>query len=151
MNRFFKSRYTLISLALIFLFTVCSEDPETIKFKKEAKHFKQAQKLYFEANRYLKQITEGDSIVGSFSDEERDNYINKLSDALKEAKLVSDSTLYKLHPKLPVTYKAMFIRCIEQQLKGFTAFDAKASIEGQKLHNVWIDWWNNNYKEFKKI
>ncbi|MFB4202948.1 hypothetical protein ACEZHJ_04005 [Arhodomonas sp. KWT2] len=151
MNRLRQNLFLLVALIFLILGGACSEDPNTAKVKNEVKNFKRAQELYFNADRYLKEITGGNSIVGSFSEDERNTYINKLSIALKEAKLVSDGTLYKLHPKLPEAYHSIFIPCIEKQLKGFAKYDPKASIEGQILHDAWIDWWNGNYKEFRRL
>lgn len=151
MNRVRQSQFLLIALIFLILSGACSEDHNTTNLKKEAKNFRQAQKLFIDANRYINKITFGDSIVGSFSEGERNTYINKLSSALKNAKLVSDSTLYKLHPKLPEAYQDIFIPCIEKVLKGFIQSDPNISLEGQMLNDAWVDWWNSYYQEFRRI
>ena len=151
MNRLHQVILMPVMLTLLFAFNACSEDAVTSRVKAEVEHFKKAQKLYFDASRYLSDITSSDSMVGSMRDDELNAFIEKLSNALKEAKLVSDNTLQEIHSELPNAYHSIFIACIEQQIRGFRDFDRKASIEGQMLHDVWIDWWNGHYKEFKNF
>jgi hypothetical protein len=137
-----------IASVLVFGCGKVTLSPQEIK---EVEHFKRAQESFLESSRYLKELTKNTTIVGSMSEGERNTYIKMLMETLSEAKSVSDSTLAKIHAKLPLAYHSIFILCIENKLRGFRDFDPKASIQGTELHNAWIDWWNAHYKEFAKI
>jgi hypothetical protein len=137
----------LIALGPIF---ACGKTALSPQEKREVEHFKKAQQSFLESSRYLKELTKDTAIVGSMSKGERDTYIKMLTETLNEAKSVSDSTLAKIHPKLPSAYHSIFILCIESELRGFRDFDPRASIQGTELHNTWVDWWNAHYKEFAK-
>jgi len=139
----------IFCLILIFLIISCSS--WTSQEKEEIIHFKKAQALFLEAERYLKNITRGDAVVGTITDKERNTYISKLTEALDEASKVSENVLRKIHPKLPEAYRSIFIPCLQKRLNGFQNHDLTATIEGATLHNVWIDWWNAHYKEFAKV
>jgi hypothetical protein len=140
-----------IILPLLIIPGACTKSSLTPQEKKEVEHFRKTQALFLEASRYLKKLTSGDFVVGSMSEDERNTYIAKLLDTLREAKSVSNDVLTKIHPELPAAYHSIFIPCIEKNLHGFRDFDPKASIEGTILHNEWIDWWNAHYKEFASI
>lgn len=129
----------------------CGRISLTPQEMKEVKHFKNAQTSFLKSSKYLRELTKDTVLVGSMSEGERNTYIKMLTETLNEAKSVSDSTLAKIHPKLPSVYQSIFILCLENKLRGFRDFDPKASIQGTELHNAWIDWWNAHYKEFARI
>jgi len=141
----------LIVMIIPILVLACGKVSFTSQEMKEVEHFKRSQTLFIKSSRYLKELTKNTVRVGSMSEGERNTYIKMLMETLAEAKSVSNSTLAKIHPKLPSSYNSIFILCIENKLRGFKDFDPKASIQGTKLHNTWIDWWNAHYKEFEKI
>ena len=151
MRRFIQVLLNVVAITPLVLTSACSDDSTSPHIIAEVKHFKKAHELYFDANHYLRDITEGGSVVGSMSEKELNTFVKKLSDALREARGVSDITLREIHPGLPAAYHSIFIPCIEKQIRGFRDFDPKASIEGQELHNVWIDWWNSHVKSFTRF
>lgn len=147
-------RYYGLSIIILTIFVValaCGKGSFNHQEVEEIKHFKNAQKSFLKSSRYLKDLTKGTILVGSISEKERNTYIKMLTETLTEAKSVSDSTLAKIDPELPVAFRSIFIKCIENKLIGFRDFDPKASIQGTELHNKWIDWWNAHYKKFTKI
>lgn len=151
MKTFRYCRIFLIIIITSILVLSCGKVYLTPQEMKEVEHLKKAQTSFLESSRYLKDLTKDTVFVGSMSEGERNAYIKMLTETLTEAKSVSDSTLAKIHPKLPSAYHSIFILCIEDKLRGFRDFDAKASSQGTELHNTWIDWWNAHYKEFTKI
>jgi hypothetical protein len=140
----------IIPAILVFAFA-CGKSSLTPQELKEIKHFKTAQKSFLESSRYLRELTKDTVLVGSMGESERNTYIKMLMETLTEAKSVSDSTLAKIHPELPSTFRSIFMPCIDNKLRGFRDFDPGASVQGTELHNAWIDWWNAHYKEFTKI
>lgn len=151
MKTFRCYRLFLAVMIIPILVLACGKVSLTPQEMKEVEHFKKAQTSFLESSRYLKELTKDTALVGSMSEGERNTYIKMLMETSAEAKSVSDSTLAKIHPKLPSAYHSIFILCIENKLRGFRDFDPKASIQGTELHNAWIDWWNAHYKEFAKI
>jgi hypothetical protein len=151
MNTFRHYQLFLIVLIGSILVFACGKATLSPQETKGIEHFKRAQESFLESSTYLKKLTKNSAIVGSMSEGERNTYIKMLTETLSEAKSVSDSTLAKIHPKLPSAYHSIFILCIENKLRGFRDFDPKASIQGTELHNMWIDCWNAHYKEFAKI
>ena len=151
MKTFWYYRLLLIILAILIVDFACGKASLTPQEMKEITHFKKAQTSFLESSRYLKELTKGTALVGSMSEGERNTYIKMLTETLTEANSVSDSTLAKIHPELPSAFRSIFIPCIESKLSGFRNFDPRASVQGTQLHNEWIDWWNEHYKEFAKI
>jgi hypothetical protein len=151
MKTFQFYKFFIIVIITSILVLACGRVSLTPQEMKEVEHFKKAQTSFFESSRYLKKLTKDTVLVGSMSEGERNAYIKMLTETLTEAKSVSDSTLAKIHPKLPSAYHSIFILSIENKLRGLKEFDPKASIQGTELHNTWIDWWNAHSKEFTKI
>lgn len=149
-----KSIYaaTLVFPLTIFLcLFACEKAFLTSQEIKEIDHFKKAQASFLESNKYLKELTQHAGSIGVMSEDERNTYIEMLMDTLAEAKSVSDSTLEKIHSELPSAYRSIFVPCIENKLRGFKNYTLQANIKGVELHNAWVDWWNDHYKEFANI
>ena len=116
--------------------------------KAELEHFWQAHKHYLDAMRYLAKMTEGDYLVGTFTEKERDTLLAKFSNTLKHAELISEEVLKKIHPQLPKAYHLIFIPCMQNLTKAWSDGDPYASIEGDVLDGIWRDWYNSNRKQF---
>ena len=101
----------LIMLITAILVLACGKISLTPEEMKEVEHFKKAQASFLESSRYLKELTKDTGLVGSMSEDERNAHIKMLTETLTEAKSVSDSTLAKIHQKLPSAYHSIFILC----------------------------------------
>jgi hypothetical protein len=86
---------------------------------------------------------------GGLPNEGESKYIVMLREAQIESGLVSDKTLSKIHPKLPETYRSIFVPCIDNKVKGYRDHDREASAMGTKFRNDWMDWWNKNKRRCK--
>lgn len=66
--------------------------------------------------------------------------------ALQEIRLVSPSTLRKIHPDLPHHVAAEYIPALEYLIRNLTLTtgDAEAERQGIALFDTWALWWNAN-------
>jgi len=66
--------------------------------------------------------------------------------ALQEIRLVSPSTLHKIHPDLSRHVAAEYILGLEYLIRNLTLIngDPEAERKGSALFDTWADWWNAN-------
>lgn len=167
-HRSFDIHFLVFSFALLILGFGCATPSRLSQSDNEANsHLVAALKLKNEAFEFLelfaanigeRQLNRGTFEIraGSFSrDQEkefRDRYIEKLSESLKEARLISSDFLGRAHPKLPEMWRNSFIPSVEGIRDYYhAAFQNPESppvpstlFHAVSLADQWSDWYEKN-------
>ena len=150
-----KYYYTALYVCLIFstyslvLISGCGDKEFTSVEKSQIQHFRKSMELRREARRIMNEVTDSQGVVGSISETDLINYVDKMKDALEESYQVSDNVLSKIHRDLPYNYRSNFVPCLEHQISGYSTHDAFAQKKGQLLEDKWVEWYSAHYQEFK--
>ena len=63
--------------------------------------------------------------------------------------MVRDDVLEKATEGLSVTYRQLYQRSLELQIRNLEVGDNNAALEGSRLHDQWVDWIAPRQKRFR--
>ena len=128
-------------------------DNYTESEKEQISYFKESHRLFIEASRMQNKIfasNDGAPISTVLvSDKDLQSYVKTLDSAYNNANKVSLSVLAKIHPELPKAYIDIYLTSLKNQSDSIKESNPEKSILGSELHDLWIDWFNTHYNDFK--
>jgi hypothetical protein len=132
-------------LILTSLLVVCGTKSSWSQAEKQnAQHFINTLNTALEAIRISNQ-----GGPGLMSEVDRRRILNYYKEALKEAKLVQNNVLIKIHPELKNHFRNELQRGIELRIVNFEQGDVSAELEGSRLMDAWADWYIENQNEMR--
>jgi hypothetical protein len=87
-----------------------------------------------------------DRVVIVMTDLQREEFLMLKRRALREIRLVSESTLSKIHPGLPSHIVSEYIPALENIIRNLSSIGGNLGAEekGVEFFNAWVNWWNAN-------
>lgn len=79
--------------------------------------------------------------------EEIDEELGHLSNAIREANQVSDEFLDQRHSDFRRAFRELFQKSIQLRIEGYSTDDTDLSNRANRLYDDWIDWFNANKRE----
>lgn len=131
----------LISLAV----QACSREDWTDEEKQNARYIF----LAYEEEQSETRISNAGEAFSTVSASDFDMMRSHLRKAYDYALLVEDIVLDKAHPELRQHWKEENIEGLRLRLINFDRGDAAAEIEGQRLFDRFVDWWNAHRQEIR--
>lgn len=148
------SKFSLVTLSVILLVSISSsvtagwfnskDSGWSDQDKHNFCHFLNSQRSDIQATRI------SNSTETQFATKQQTSKIITLwSQALKEARLVSDSVLDKTHPKLKNMYRNKYQKALQYQIKAFEQKKVSYSITGAEMKSNFTNWFNSAKEKFR--
>lgn len=137
--------YGLLFVILSFLIISCSSNSAfTDEEKAKARLFNQAQNADFESIK----ISNSRPPYSTISEEDINEMLRLKKKALSIAEEIPDNVLRKIHKDLPIKY-AIYKQALSLRIQNLEKGDMQAEIEGSKLMDEFINWYDANRNDFK--
>jgi hypothetical protein len=131
-------------LGLILISAVSCVQQWTPEEKGNAEHFVKSLSLILEAH-----SNPNKRIPGEIARQDFDKIVSLYQDAFKEADLVRDKVLDKIHPELKNNYRLYFQKGVELRISAWTNGKTYDEIQGSALMDSWGDWFEKNRNNLK--
>lgn len=95
---------------------------------------------YITAEKILREKLES----GKITNKDREQIVLNINNAVKEASLVSDSSLYKVHPELPKQFRDNYQTGLTKIAKGIKEGNRDEFQKGAQLYEEFQKWGNTN-------